>query len=393
MASEIVTPEPQPAAPSPAKAAGRLLFVDNIRIFLTILVILHHLMIIYAGSGGWIFQEGREDEITNAVGSWFCASNQAYFMGLFLLISAYFVPGSYDRKGPVRFLVDRLVRLGIPLAVYSWILRPLFIYFVLNRREGMLLGGWYRVVYFRDYGLLGGGPLWFIELLLLFSLVYVAVRLLAWRYRPLPPSESRFPGSGGIALFALLLGAASFLVRLEFYVNDKFEPLNFQFANFAQYIALFVAGLVAYRRSWLLSLPDRVGRLWLGIAVTLILIYPPLALLAGAENEEPFLGGWHWQSMLNAQWEAFLCVSMCIGLIYLFRRRWNRQGTAGRELSRAAYAAYLIHEPVITALAVAAMGVALYPLLKFTLAAVVSVPLCFALAALIRRLPYFDRVL
>jgi len=37
--------------------------------------------------------------------------------------------------------------------------------------------------------------------------------------------------------------------------------------------------------------------------------------------------------------------------------------------------------------------VALYPLLKFTLAAVVSVPLCFALAALIRRLPYFDRVL
>jgi len=54
MASETATPGLQqslPAAPSPAKGSGRLLFVDNIRIFLTILVILHHLMIIYAGSG------------------------------------------------------------------------------------------------------------------------------------------------------------------------------------------------------------------------------------------------------------------------------------------------------------------------------------------------------
>ena len=47
-------------------------------------------------------------------------------MGLFLLISAYFVPGSYDRKGAGRFLKDRLVRLGIPLALYSWVVNPVF---------------------------------------------------------------------------------------------------------------------------------------------------------------------------------------------------------------------------------------------------------------------------
>jgi glucan biosynthesis protein C len=396
MASETIAPGLQQSAPavaSPAKGSGRLLFVDNIRTFLTILVILHHLMIIYAGSGGWIFQEGREDEITNALGSWFTDSNQAFFMGLFFLISAYFVPGSYDRKGPARFLVDRLVRLGIPLVVYSWFLRPLFIYFVLNRREGLPLGGWYGTAYFRLYGLLGGGPLWFIELLLFFSLAYVAARLLTARHRPRPSAEGRFPGSGWIALFALLLGVATFLLRLEFPVNTRFEPLNLQLANLAQYSAMFVVGLVAYRRNWLLSLPDRVGRLWLWIAVALVLIFPPMALLAGAQNDEPFLGGWHWQSMLYAQWEAFLCVSMCIGLIYLFRRRWDRQGAMARELSRAAYAAYVIHEPVITALAVVATGVALYPLLKFALAAAVSVPLCFALGALIRKLPYFDRVL
>src|SRR5512135_1039602 len=106
-------PMPAPTV-IPAKAAGRLLFIDNIRVFLTILVLLHHLMITYAGSGGWDYQEGRQDFITSALGNWFCATNQAYFMGLFLLISAYFVPGSFERKGAARFLKDRLIRLGIP---------------------------------------------------------------------------------------------------------------------------------------------------------------------------------------------------------------------------------------------------------------------------------------
>src|SRR5512132_1518267 len=97
-------PKARPIATTQAATGSRLLFVDNIRVWLTILVILHHLMITYAGTGGWLYKEGRQDLITDALGGWFCATNQAYFMGLFLLISAYFVPGSYDRKGMGRFL-------------------------------------------------------------------------------------------------------------------------------------------------------------------------------------------------------------------------------------------------------------------------------------------------
>ena len=44
-----------------SRASERILFVDGIRIFLTILVVLHHLMVIYSGSGGWIYKEGRQD--------------------------------------------------------------------------------------------------------------------------------------------------------------------------------------------------------------------------------------------------------------------------------------------------------------------------------------------
>lgn len=377
-----------------AKKTDRLLFVDNIRVYLTMLVIAHHLMIIYAGSGGWIHLEDRQDDITAALGGWFCAVNQSYFMGLFLFVAAYFVPGAYDRKGARKFLIDRLIRLGIPLAIYSWVLRPLFIYFGIHPSQNSSFWGWYTDEYFQNYSLIGGGPLWFIEVLLLFSLVYVLWRRFEGS-RPMPPvADSPFPGNHVIALFALCLGVASFLVRIVSPVNDTFVPLNLQFANFSQYIALFVLGLVAFRRDWLTTLPDAVGRFWLRIAVLIILLYGPLAVLAGAtENADPFLGGWHWQSLVFAQWDAFLCTSMCIGLLSLFRRRLNRQGAIAKELSQSAYAAYLIHEPVITLLVIITDGVMIYPLLKFALASVVMIPLCFGLGSLIRRLPSVNRVL
>lgn len=384
---------PDALEPSIASKRSRLLFVDNIRIFLTALVIAHHLMVIYAHSGGWIYYEGRQDDITSALAGWFCAVNQAYFMGLFLFVAAYFVPGAYDRKGPRRFVHDRLVRLGIPLVIYSWLFRPLFIFFGMHQGAGPFWQ-WYAGQYFQNYGWIGGGPLWFIEVLLLFSLFYVIWRLFAKPRRSGQMVDAPFPSNGTIALFAFMLGLASFLVRLVSPVNDTFVPFNFQFANFSQYIALFVAGLVAYRRNWLARGPWPSGRLWLGIAVTLILLYGPLAVLGGAtEDATSFLGGWRWQALMFALWDAFLCVSMGIGLISLFQRRLNSQGPVARECSLSAYAAYLIHEPVITFLAVIGAGLVIYPLLKFVLASAVMIPICFGLGSLLRRLPLFDRVL
>jgi surface polysaccharide O-acyltransferase-like enzyme len=380
-----------------------LLYVDNIRVLLTILVILFHLMITYAGTGSWYYVEGREDLVTAVLGAWFLAVNQAYFMGLFLLVSAYFVPGSVDRKGAARFLRDRLIRLGIPLALYSWIIRPLLVYFDPVRFAGPRQPLWRFVTerYFRDEAVLGSGPLWFIETLLLFSALYAFWRLLARSGSAEPTGQAElvggtsFPGSASIALFALFLGVATFLVRMWLPMGYTFEPLNLQFPFFAQYIALFVLGLIAYRRNWLRNLPDRAGRFWLWAAGALILLFWPLMLAGGALDSglEDFAGGWHWQSLGYALWESGLCLTMCVGLVYLFRRYGDRQGQLARFLSRNAYAAYLIHEAVIVALAYAARGVEVYPLLKWVLASLVALPLCFGLSSLIRRLPYADRVL
>jgi glucan biosynthesis protein C len=394
--SEALITKERAIAEVQPKAATRLLFVDNIRIFLTILVILHHLIIIYSGSGGWIWYEGRQDEITSALGSWFTAINHSYFMGLFLLIAAYFVPGSYDRKGAARFLKDRLIRLGIPLAVYSWIIRPLFLYAGLSAYGDLSVSflEWFSQQYFREYTWIGGGPLWFVSALLLFSVVYVLVRVLMPSRPAKPALETAFPSNAAIAVFAVMIALASFVVRLWFPSDWVFAPLAYQFADFPQYISLFIVGLVAYRQNWLVRLPERAGRVWMTAAAILILLYPPIAILGGAvADPTPFKGGWHWQALLAALWQSFLGLSMCVSVINLFQRRLDRQGALGRFLSPNAYTAYLIHEPVITFAALVATGLMLYPLLKFGLMALMTIPFIFGLSSLIRRLPYTQRVL
>jgi glucans biosynthesis protein C len=258
----------------------------------------------------------------------------------------------------------------------------------------MPLWRFFPAEYFRGGQIIGQGPLWFVETLLIFSLVYVLWRVITQRYMA-KPKMAPFPRNRTIILFAFLLGLAGFIVRLFWVVDvDSFGLLNLQLPFFAQYIALFVLGLLAYRNNWLTKLPDKTGRMWLIIALVFIILWAPMQFTNGAaDGNEAFKGGLNWQSLVYAMWESFLCVSMCIGVIYLFRRFLNHKGKVAGFMVPNAYTAYLIHAPVITFLAIAIQNLTFYPLLKWAAVGIVAIPMCFFFSSLIRKIPYTDRVL
>src|SRR5512136_1134188 len=101
-------------------AGPRILYIDNIRILLICLVITTHCSVTYGGNGSWFFTDPGNAPGVSVVLTAINALDQSFFMGFFVLVSAYFVPGSLQRKGRSRFSSDRLIRLGIPLLV--WIL-------------------------------------------------------------------------------------------------------------------------------------------------------------------------------------------------------------------------------------------------------------------------------
>ncbi|MCP4303781.1 MAG: acyltransferase family protein, partial [bacterium] len=102
-----------------AIAVGRpkLFYIDWLRVLLVSLVVAHHAAQAYGPTGGaWpVF----EPERTELLGPFF-GVNAAFFMGFFFLISGYFVPASLARKGAARFIRDRLIRLGVPVAVIGF---------------------------------------------------------------------------------------------------------------------------------------------------------------------------------------------------------------------------------------------------------------------------------
>jgi len=377
---------------------ARLPFVDNLRILLITLVIMVHLSITYGGAGGWYYTEvDKPDKVSFIVLTWHNGAVQAFSMGLFFMISGYFTPGSYDRKGPRRFLKDRLLRLGIPILCYDFVIGPLLAYPLIQAGAWKFTGSYFDFLarYYSRFHI-GTGPLWFVEALLIFAVFYVLWRLLVKTPAPTVQNDSKVPGNAAIVIFALALGAVSFAVRIWLPLGWTFRPLNFQFPFFPQYIALFIVGIAAYRHNWFMRISDAMGKFWLCIALLFILIlFPALFELGGARsgNIQTFAGGLHWQCFAYAAWEQFAGVAIIIALLALFRKRLNHQGRAAKVMSASSYTAYIIHAPVAVLVALAIRHITMYPLLKFTLAVLIAVPLCFALGNLIRQLPLARRIL
>jgi glucan biosynthesis protein C len=390
-----------PTEKTPVQAASgrisRLFFIDHLRAALVILVVLHHVALVYgAGAPFYYVEPPLNDPLAFLVLLVFVLFNQAWFMGALFLIAGYFTPGSFDRKGSGSFLKGRLLRLGIPLIIFIFVLGPISA--IGYWQMPASLTGIATPLTWQAYPyLLGMGPLWFVALLLIFDFGYAAWRMLTKDRTSYSMSESSLPGYLGIGIFVLALALLSYLVRIVVPMGK--DVLDFPTISYLpQYLSFFILGTIAYRRNWFRTLPSSMGVVGFVTAVVAGVLLFPLALsgrLFSLEVTEPvgFVGNGTWQSAVYALWDSIFAVGMCLGAITLFRRFFNEENRFGRFLSQQSYAVYIIHIPIIVFLAVALTGIDLRPLLKFGMVAVIVVPTCFAFAYIIRKIPGVSRIL
>jgi len=143
--------------------------VDALRAAVTLLVLFHHTAITYGAVGGWYYKEvAPSQSISSLLLSVFCAANQAWFMGLFFLLAGYYTPPACTRRGVAAFAKERLIRLGIPLAVYSLVLSPITVALA-QTSNGLPFVGVFKYVW--SHGRFEPGPLWFVQALLIFTAV------------------------------------------------------------------------------------------------------------------------------------------------------------------------------------------------------------------------------
>jgi len=381
----------------------KLFFIDNLRIALIILVIAHHAGQAYGPGGWWYFENPDRASILGA----FFAVNRSFFMSLFFMISGYFLPASYDRKGAKDFLNDRLRRLGVPLPVFLYVVIPLMMYtYYLNFRPygPIPFFAYYSQVYFGRGArpLDWGGPawpdrnlghLWFVEHLLVFALCYAIWRLIRPPLARIDRRQERPPQHLEIIAFSLALTAVTFLTRIWYPIDQWsafLQVIQVAFADVPRDLSFFVIGVIAYRRNWFLNIPKKTGKVWLliGLAGT---AYCYGLWLTGHKYFSA--GGFNVPSLVYDLWEAFLCSGLCIGLLVFFRENLNSQGALAKNLAASTYAVYLFHVPVIVFLEYAIWHTPTAAITKFFIVALAAIPLTFLISGFIRRLPIARRVL
>lgn len=176
----------------------RAVWIDRLLAGHILLVILYHAAITYGARGRWFL---KATEATNIPLDLLAAVNQAFFMGLFFLISSALAPSSLDRKRAMVFLTDRVLRLGMPVLVFGVVLGPLTVALA-SAPVGDILGDAGQRILRGRFIL---GPLWFPAALLIFPIVLAVWPGRCGAARPVPPVAHWLALALATGLAALLI--------------------------------------------------------------------------------------------------------------------------------------------------------------------------------------------
>jgi glucans biosynthesis protein C len=276
--------------------SGRIVAVDYLRGFVTILVVFHHSVLAYCQYSHfdpthYLWSSAPIVDGTKWLGFdllvWF---NDGYFMPLMFLLSGLFVWPSLNRRGSIAYFRDRVLRLGLPFAIAVVTVIPLA-YYPSFRMTGVPTGFaqfWTGTILVGPWP---GGPAWFLGVLLAFDF---AAALIHWMFaqgkdaRALPRPLTGYTLLVALSVLAYLPFLALFGPTRWF----AFGPFEVQASRVGLYAAYFLTGIVAGRRGMAYSLNPRGWARWSLLTIVLfcclaaivlsrmnVLVISPLAAL------------------------------------------------------------------------------------------------------------------
>ncbi|KAI8803359.1 acyltransferase 3 [Cladochytrium replicatum] len=397
----VASPENIERAEDASTAKPRLYFIDNLRTFLTLIVILHHT--IYTIVAGWdpLPPYPGIDISTIAVYLAFAGANQAYFMSLFFFLAGLFVQKSLDRKGLGMFLLDRAIRLLVPNLFIELLIFPLANHMCVaaGRVPGIPAstpGGEIWSLFLSRYKII---HTWFIYLLFVFSALFALL------YRiPTIRHNLTLPASVQVLtirrLFAILFAYSGILFIVTFCFRIPFPigiwvPIIGQLAYLPPYILFFSAGIASQHRQTINLLP-RNAKNWIGtsVLVSFVLFIGFRLSMALIGLYEFTMGGPSWLAAIDCALEMTFGVFMTMFLIVIFRQYVNSPPSElWKRINGASYTVYLIQQIVILPATLIVYYIPAHPLVLWIISSVISVPCVFSLAMAIKTIPKIDYML
>ena len=363
----------------------RRAWADNLKVVLVAGVIVAHTTMAWTGVGNWVFRETQVREPLLTLLTLVAALGALFGMSLFFLIAGYFTPRSLERKGLRRFILDRVVRLLVPMLVFVVLLSPPIEY-VDPDNAGWTHGFWAFVP--EILWPPAPGPTWFLGVLFLFSVAYACLRTCR-RRRGSAPRPLRLSQLG---VLALAIAGTSFLIRTETPLGVEIWRLAL--AQAPGWVVGFALGVLAAERGWL-PLEAGLGRCirwiaWVGLSTSVAIM--GLAGVSGMDLAL-FLGHGTWLSGLLSVVEGVILVTVPLWLVDLFWRRFDEQtGQFGQVLGRSAFGAFLVHQGVLVALVLGVRLLLWPPEAAYLTVSALGLAISFWLGWLLTKLPGVSRI-
>lgn len=379
---------------------NRTSWVDNLRSFVTVLVVAHHSSLAYTtfawfDKTAYIRSTHPVVDVARSRGlDIFEDFNDVFFMSLMFLISGIFVFRSLQSKGAGKFIRDRFYRLFIPFLVGVTLLMLLAYYppYYIAHGKHDVAG---YVVDFFTVEAWPVGPPWFIWVLFVFNLVMAALFPLlqgaVTRWGQWMANRRQQPGR--LLLYWFLFSWILYVPMVLLVDAGNWTgigPFDFQVSRVLLYFGYFFLGMLigtpGLGRS-IFAEGSAFVRYWWCWAIAALGVY---TLLKG--SEAPLTAMMDRKALSLAQatliyrsvW-ILSCTLSGIAFLTTFRRLMNRSNAWWQSLSANAYGIYLVHYIFVLWCQYLLLDVPLTAWPKFLLTFVSSWGLSWGLAALLRK--------
>ncbi len=355
----------------------RIYFLDNLRTFLIILVIILHAGLVYESvlENSWIVSDPDKNNTIGLIRMYL----DIFVMFAMFFISGYFLPSSVRSKSTGAFLISKFKRILLPWIVSVFTLIPAYKAIFLFSR-GMPQEAWYT--YFHIFNRQGGNPfffadnpvqnwLWFLPVLFMFQVVYMLLvksNLLSFKISLATGVKLTF-------IFGVIYGITISTLNLNGWYNSAI--LHFQNERLLIYFMMFMLGTLCYKlRVFELPLNKRLYIISNVVLTISLSIFTGIALNLFFNIIDPSRNFYFISPIVDkiGYYISMLTSMLCLLQIFLhsFRKSLNRSNWILDQLSKNSYFVYIIHVIVIGLVSLTIINFAIPTYVKFLIVVILT---------------------
>jgi peptidoglycan/LPS O-acetylase OafA/YrhL len=328
----------------------------------------------------------------------FCAFAFLFMMQLMFFLSGLFVWPSLMRKGAGAFLLDRILRIGVPFLIGTFVLMPLtyFAVYRVTAADPSFAAFWARWIALPFWA---SGPMWFLWSLLMLNIGAVLLFRLAPRSIELLIGLLGTKSKAAAVRFFTILVAATALAYVPLaalytpWQWVEFGPFSVQPVLAPQYLIYFLAGIAVGAHgldTGLLSADGMLARRWPAWVAGCVASFALwIAFTALTFKGNASFGVQLIANVALVLYAATACLSFAALFLRFAARRWPRF----EKLGDFGYGIYLFHYLFVIWTQYLLLGVSLPALVKGAIVFAVTLSLSFAATALLCRIPGGERLI